>query len=176
MMNKKVINRNGKEYYLLGTVKLYAGTKFEKVKHLYLEKESWDCGWYWGLGCLVMFTNDRSPETAKDIDGWNHFDSTFFKDSNFNGIKLVGRDPMERMNILFEEMVLDEKEQYKLWEIMKSLYTLRATAELLHIGGSHVTNNPCHDILKDEDMYWKINKEMMPALFKELRQLLSPAE
>ena len=58
-MKKQVINKFG-THYLLG--RTYSGQK------VWLQKESWDCGWYWGFGYLHEFTNNEYPELARDID------------------------------------------------------------------------------------------------------------
>ena len=63
-MEKEVITKFGRKYYLLG--KDAEGTKY------WLEEPSWDCNWYWGFGYVQTF--DRS---GNDIDSHQHFDILF---------------------------------------------------------------------------------------------------
>ena len=160
MLEKRVENRRGQKIFLLGKAK-------EDGKFYWLVESSWDCEWYWGLGYVASYTNSNNPSIAKDIRTWNHFDSMFLQ---------YGHNALDKFEEFFEEMTIDEKEQYKLWELMETCYTLKKTAELTHLGGSHITTNPCKELLKDNDMYEKINKVMLPAVFKEVYKLLGYTE
>lgn len=157
-MNKKVFSWNGKRYYLLGRGKdreLY-----------YLEEAKFECGWYWGIGYVEAFTNRRAPQYSKDIASHQHFDTMFLYKDRF---------AIDVFKDFFEEMVLDTNGQYKLWELMRSQYTVRKAMDLMHIGGSHVTDNPCAEILKDEAVYNKLDN-MMRALMEETYLLLGKGE
>ena len=160
MLNKRVEKRNGQKLFLLGRAK-------EDGKLQWLEESSWDCDWYWGLGYVASFTNDNDPARARDINGWSHFDGLFLS---------KGAYAYDAFKDYFEETTLTDKEVWTLLELMKTCYTLRGMADLTHIGGGHVTTNPCHDLLKDDDMNKKINKVMLPSLFKEVYKLLGDTE
>ena len=67
-MKKKIINKFGK-HFLLGIN--------HDGEYVWLEKESWDCGWYWGFGYLHTYSNNRCPERSRDLNSHFHFDSTF---------------------------------------------------------------------------------------------------
>ena len=59
---------------------------------------------------------------------------------------------------------------------MQSAYTLKETAETLGRGGSHLTKNPCADIIKNEAEVKRINEIVLPAIFAEIEKILSPKE
>ena len=65
----------GKNIYLIGI-----NTDGEKV---FLEHQSWDCGWYWGFGYLETYTNNRQITRSKDIRCHSHFQD-FDKNNSLN--------------------------------------------------------------------------------------------
>lgn len=70
-MKKKQVNKFGEHRLLF---------KQDGIKH-YLQKHSWDCGWYWGKGYITTYTNERQPIKSKDISSHSHLDSLW---SNLN--------------------------------------------------------------------------------------------
>ena len=78
-MKKNTVHVFGKEFY-------YIGTDNNGTKH-YLQKFSFDCGWYWGGGYIESFTNNRCPEKSRDISQHQHFNSLIFK-GNKNGFDM----------------------------------------------------------------------------------------
>ena len=157
-MEKKVINKFG-VHYLLG--------KDKEGKYVYLEKESWDCGWYYGFGYLHTFTNNEHPTYSKDIDSHFHFDSTFMRGPEYT---------KKMFEEYFEETVLTEEEMWILCDYMMTFYTLKKTAELFHHGYSYQTSKAYMDKLKSEEQSDRINHEILPDLFKRIETLLSPAK
>jgi len=153
-MNKKKINVFNKDAYLLGCDK--QGINY------YLESAKFDCGWYWGLGYVVTYSNNSNPERSRDINSHSHFDSMF----------LNGKNCINSFNELFVKSPFNDNEKYKLWEIMKSLYTLREYSDMLDIGGSHITTNPQKELIKNDAEYNRINKVVIPELLKSLYELL----
>ena len=154
-MKKQIITWNGKKYYLLGTD--VDGTKY------WLEESKFDCNWYWGIGYVETFTNNRNPERSRDIQSHQHFDGLFF-DKKENG-----RDIFEQFII---DSTLSDKEVWQLMEIMQTLYMCRNYSDMLYCGGSHYTTNPCSAIIKNQDEYERINKIVIPKLLEELYKLL----
>lgn len=152
-ISKKTINKFG-EHYLLGV-------DADGVKH-YLEKPSFDCGWYWGFGYIHTFTYNNKPELSRDISRHYHFDS-FGKSTNmFDGIRKT-----------FVSFVLDEKELWTLCELMKTAYILRDYSDTLHRGGAYYTKNPCRELIKNDDEYNRINNTVLPAIFDQVKKLLT---
>lgn len=156
-MEKKVINKFG-VHYLLG--------KDKRGQYVWLEKESWECGWYWGFGYLHTFTNNEHPACSRDIDSHFHFDSTFMKGPEY---------AKKMFEEYFVETPLTDDEMWILCDYMMTFYTLKKTAELFRHGYSYQTSKAYIDKLKSEEQSDKINHEILPDLFKRIETLLSPA-
>jgi hypothetical protein len=154
-IDKKTINKFG-EHYLLGVNK--------DGEHVYLEKESWDCGWYWGAGYLHTFTNDRVPTASRDIAMHTHFDSLFLN-KNVSAYDLI--------NSYFESMVISKDQLYELVDLMMTMYDLKKTAELFRHGYSYQTEKAKIEDLKDEALENRINKVLLPQVFDRIRKLLT---
>jgi hypothetical protein len=118
-----------------------------------LRRPSFDCEWYWGLGYL------GNSETHYHVDG---VESDQYKHL-FDRIKLHFGDSLT---------ITDDKDLWTFCEIMISLYTLKATAELLYRGGSHTTTNPDKELLKNEEMYLHFVKVLIPAQIASLYAVL----
>ena len=63
---KKQSKAFGKDIYLLGEDQ-------DGIKY-WLQSPSFDCGWYWGFGYIMTYTNNRRPDLAKDIDSHQHIE------------------------------------------------------------------------------------------------------
>ena len=158
-MKKQKTQAFGKTIYLLG--KDLEGTQY------YLEKPRFECGWYWGAGYVETYTNNKYPTMSRDIKSHQHFDTLFFKGPSHD---------FDNFKSFFVETPLNDKEIWKLMEIMKSIYTIKEYGELIYCGGAHYTSNPCGDIIKDDTEYKRINEVVMPALIDALDKILSEEE
>ena len=155
-ISKKTINKFG-EHYLLGINK--------EGKHIWLEKESWDCDWYWGAGYLHEYTNDRCPELSRDLQMHTHFDSLFLNNKNKSAYDLLEE--------YFDAMTISKNQMYELVDLMMTMYNLKQTAELFHHGCSWQTEKAKIDDLKDPTIENKINQELLPQVFDRIRKLLT---
>lgn len=158
-MKKQTSVGFGKEVYLLGVDE--EGTKY------WLEAPSWDCDWYWGFGYVETYQGNRNPSIARDIDSHQHFNGLFLKG---NGMA------HDRFKNFFKESTVDSSELWKLLELMSTFYTLKETAEVFGRGGVHYANNPCKELIQDKGIADKINKEILPQLFEEVKKILTPTE
>ena len=158
-MEKKKSHAFGKDIYLLG--RDVHGTNY------WLEKASWDCGWYWGFGYVETYTNNRIPGKSKDISSHQHFNGLFF---NLNKLSY------DVFKEFFVETPLSNDEIWELLELMRSFYTAREYADMLHVGGSHFTTNPCKEIIQDLGEYDRINKVVIPAICEAVYDLLGGVE
>lgn len=145
-MKKEIKNKFGKHWLL--------GIDSNGNKH-YLQAPSWDCGWYWGFGYIHTFS-------ARDIERHYHFDSFGKTENMHDGFKKA-----------FVDSVLTDSELWKLCELMKTFYILKSTAEVLGRGGAHYTTNPCCELIKNSEEVERINKKVLPAIFKEIEKLLT---
>lgn len=76
---------------------------------------------------------------------------------------------------LLEHYELDEKIKDNLWsfcEIVGSIFYLNKVAKIYTSGGSHYTDNPCSTLIINTKEAERINDTVLPALFKELENLL----
>lgn len=151
-MEKQVKLVSGKKYYLLGI-----NNEGEKE---WLKEAHFDCDWYWGVGYVEVF-NKRYT----NINVHTHFDSLFFnkKEMCYDVFKKHYKS-------------IPNYDVWKLLELMKSIYTLREYSDFIYRGGSHITSNPCKDIIKNEDEYKRINIVLIPSLLKEIYELLGSDE
>ena len=154
-MEKRKSHAFGKDIYLLG--------RDADGINYWLEEASWDCGWYWGFGYVETYTNNKNPHLSRDINSHQHFDGLFLKGGIFDSFKK-----------LLVETPLSDKEIWQLLELMETFYTLRDTSDLLTNGGSHITNNPLRDEIKNDFEKTRINTELLPKVFNEVYNILSP--
>lgn len=153
-MEKKKSFAFGKTIYLLGEDK--NGIKY------WLEEASWDCDWYWGFGYIETYTNNSNPSKSKDIQSHEHFDYKILKNRNcFSTFKEV-----------FINTPLSDNEIWTLCELMQTFYTLRQISDLYYINSSHIADNPCKDLLKNDEEYQRINKILIPNVMKEVYKIL----
>ena len=157
MIKKRKSHAFGKDIYLLG--RTADGTNY------WLEEAKWDCGWYWGGGYVVTYTNNTNPSRAKDLQSHQHFDGLFFKKANMHGY--------DAFVDFFEETPFTEKEIWKICELMKSFYIAREYADMVCRGGAHYTDNPAKEFIKSDIIYKTINELQIPAIMESLYEILS---
>ena len=151
-LKKKVFERNGKKYFLLGRL---------EGQNYWLESASFDCGWYWGFGYIEVFNHLKT-----DILLHTHYNSMLFKQNEKGDYIHTLKD------ITGFKSPLTEAEQWELSDLMKSFYTLKEMAEISYTGTSHFTSNVGVN-LKDDELYNKINKEKLPKIFERIYEILS---
>lgn len=117
---------------------------------IYLRAPSWDCDWYWGFGYL----GNRNCHY--------HVDSI---DKNVNLHDAL-------INHFGDSLVVKGADVWKLAELFKTFYTLRSMSDLTNLGGSHITSNPCKEMLKDDIMFNHINSVLIPNIINEIYKVL----
>lgn len=156
-MLKKKISIDGRKL-LLGVDK--DGNQY------WLEKGTWDCGWYWSFG-HIHYGN-----------GFSHFDSLFGKDEKDSPCNLydgfmahIAESPLFQPG----ESEINHKHLWEFCDLAKTIYCLKEAAEVLGRGGSHYTGDPlCKDLVKDEVYVKHLNEEVLPKLIKTAEGLLDP--
>lgn len=121
---------------------------------IYLSAPSWDCGWYWGFGYLGNNNRHYHLHGLSERKNQNLYDAI----KEHFGSSLVINE--ERGNDLF-----------KFCELVLTAYTLKETAEVLGRGGSHMTTNPCAELIKNPVEVGRINEILLPAIFNEIADL-----
>ena len=153
LLNKKIINKFGTHYLL--------GEDENGIKY-WLEEPTFNCGWYWGLGYIETFTNNRQPTRSVDIMSHEHFDSKFMM--NYGSI--------DGYLDFFKKSVLDRHDTYRLFELMECAYTLSKMAGICERGSAWVSKNDCYDTLKDQNLYLEIIQKKLPAVISAICNLL----
>lgn len=159
-MKKRMDHAFGKDTYLLGV-------DCDGVLY-WLEAAQFDCGWYWGGGYVETYTNNKYPGKSRDIESHQHFDSLFFNRPRKNGF--------DAFKEFFTDTPFSDDEIWKICELLKAFYTARDYSDMLYTGGAHYTSNPAKDHIQNETEYQRINKDLIPALFKELYSILGGKE
>ena len=156
-MEKQTLTIFGKKNYLLGTD--------QNGRKLFLVAPSWACGLCWGFGYVETYTNNSHPERSRDIASHNHFNYLF---GTMFGTNCTFYDGFK--NIIIDS-TLSDNELWKLCDYMETFYCLQETAEILKYGYSHYIEKAKLDIVKDEAYAERINKVILPELFKHIEDL-----
>lgn len=142
-------NFTEKKYMLLGIRK-------EDNGKVWMEQASFDCDWYYGFGYLEVVNH-----LWTDINEHYHFNGFFEKFG------------LDKFNEDFKSCVLNEHDIWILFDLMKTFYTLKETAELYYIGSSHYTQSTLN--FKNEEKYKEVLKEQEKVI-KEVQRLLGLSE
>jgi len=132
--------------------KVFFGDRKEDGSAIYLSAPSWDCGWYWSFGYLG---NSRE----------HYHLSSFANGRNINMFDALKAD---------YHLCKSLQEDRMLWlfcELAQTAYSLKETAAVLRRGGSHYTDNPCKEIVKNQVEVERLNREVLPAIFAEISKL-----
>lgn len=146
---------------------VFFGTRKSDGARIYLTKPTWDCGWYWSFGYLGNRNEHYHLDSYQSKDHFLKLEDGSFKILTEKRNKCM-------YDCLLEDYDLNPKIKENLWtfcELALTAYSLKEAAEVFNRGGSHMTKNPCCDIIKNHDMVEKINKEMLPAVFEEIEKL-----
>ena len=146
-LKKMVKTINGEKMYFLGKNK-------DKVK-FYLVEPKWDCNWYWCFG--YIHTSDNQHLHMENL-----MEKIFNLNLDKNDSKFILKTPFT------------ENEKWLLFELFQTAYQLKRSAEVYLRGGSNITSNPLADLIKNEEEYFRINKVVLPAIFKEIEKILKP--
>ena len=133
----------------------------------WLQAASFDCGWYWAFGYIESYTNNNSPSKAKDIRSHSHFDG------------LVNGKNTNLYDAFKEKFVITPFSNREIWtlcELMNSFYIARRYADMLNLGGSHYTENPCREVISNANEEKRINEIVIPCIFHEVYKIMTPEE
>lgn len=155
---KEVSRRKGHLYFLLG--KDADGCKY------WLEQHQWECNWYWSFGHVQSFTQNCSPERARDIGTHTHFNRLFL-----NG------EYIENYKVFFSGGVtLEDEKIWKLMEAMKEFYLTNEYYELLYRKSAHITSLPdeVKRVISNHAEQIRLKDEVIPTICKYAEGLLDP--
>lgn len=152
--------RDYPKFVLLGESKEFGG-------NVYLVAPEVESGWFWSFGYL-----ERWNSSCDDIDFHSHLDD------ELNRQVVNWRDGMKALFTKEDgatgliPALQDDGTLWTFCEIAASIYQLKETAEFLLRGGSHITRNPCKELIQNPTEVHRINAVVIPALIDELYKLL----
>lgn len=168
---------NTNDYYYIGK-----NADGEKV---WLEKPSWDCGWYWGFGYLETMMGNREPSNASDIRFHTHWDSSVLHHPGNAydwfvqtfGLPLTdGFDNPVKKEKGVRYCRFTDKQVWTLCELMETAYALKRTAAVLGKGSCNYTANPLSKLIKNPREEKRINSKVLPAIFAEIGKIFDEAD
>lgn len=104
-----------------------------------------------------------------NLDNHFHLDSLDFMDS-----KLSNKNLFDQIKAFFGNSltITDDKALWKFCEVAKTIYTLKRTAELFRLGGSHYSTNPDKEALQIPEYVKHINEVLIPLQIRTLYGIL----
>ena len=140
------------------------GTSSHFDGDVFIVRPTWDCGWYWGFGYL-----ERWNSRIGDIDFHTHIDRQFSENKDGRSCNWY-----EGMQDLFDQgdVFENDRQRWQFLEIVKTIYNLKMTAEVLGRGGSHYGNNPLAEEIKHHNEVIRINQYLIPKLIDEMYKVL----
>lgn len=165
------------DYFYLG--------KNKDGKKVWLEKPSWDCGWYWGFGYLVTMRGNREPAKALDFDSLTHWDSESQKFPGTSYDWFIDTFGEPTTDIFGNKKAypkgtrkcrFSSDQVFTLCELISSAYTLKAAAEILGRGSTHVTDNPCAKTITNKREANRINRKVLPEIFREIAKVFDQVD
>lgn len=133
------------------TEKVFFGERKDDLSSIFIRPPSWDCGWYWGFGYLG--------------NNCEHYHLSEY--ANGRSINMY--------DALLVDYELNPKIADNLWkfcELSLTAYSLKTAAGVLVRGGSHMTTNPVADIIKNPAEVDRINKQVLPAIFDAIAEII----
>ncbi len=135
----------------------------------YLEKPSWDCGWYWGFG--YVHSRGSHEHITGFIGNVEIFDTSTHKFVRSDYIHNIYESPR------LTDTTFSENEGWQLSELFKQFYLLKDMAAFCHKSrpGCHVTTSPVdHGNMSGWNQH--INNVMIPKISAEIMRILSPVK
>lgn len=151
------------------TSKFFFGTRKEDGARVYLSKPTWDCGWYWSFGYL----GNRDEHYHLSIYQTKEL---ALKLADGTGTLLTEKRNKCLKDCLMEDYDLNPLILANIWkfcELALTAYSLKETAEVLGRGGSHMTTNPCQELIKNPEEVKRINEVVLPAIFWEIEKIFT---
>lgn len=142
------------EAYYFGTLK----TCNERIR---LSAPTFDCNWYWGFGYLG---NKNCHYHLK----------SYHLDRGFSDYRSITMFDAFKTDYTLCDVLQNDTTLRTFCELVQTVYSLLAVAEIFSRGGSHQSKNPCQELLKNLAIYEQINFVLLPALFKEIDKLFVP--
>jgi hypothetical protein len=80
----------------------------------------------------------------------------------------------DQLKIMFgESLTIPDASLWTFCEIVKTIYTLKKAAEVFYLGGSHTSQNPDKDTLKNPEYVEHINAVLIPMQIHSMYKILA---
>jgi hypothetical protein len=147
--------------------KVYLGTA-KGIGRIYLNGFEWACGWYWSGGWI----GNRGFGS--------HFDACFLDVADHRGHPLVGDKAMSNNCAIWENLdfFLSDcpehlvKNWWRIKDLYKQFYTLKAAAEVFQHGG-HCDSSPRNPDELNQEQANKLNEHIETVLIPEIIKAVS---
>ena len=131
----------------MATKKIYLGKIKKDFKdstianeNLYLDKHSWDCGWYWRFG----YIGNRNLHC--------HFDGHLLYKWEISDI--------------FVEPLYTQSTWYAIQDLFKQAYALKSAAEVYRLGGHITSDKSISTVVRDKELETRLNTDLQKVLDK----------
>jgi hypothetical protein len=168
-----------KKKWLLGYTKV---DRYGSREPVYLEDFSWDCEWYWGGGYIgnknfhahfdgafLSEPDSRGHCLGSFYDPWTRLPE-YLEESNVSRIK-NGASVWEDLSFFLDDPQYNANEWWRIKDLFKQFYALRAAAEVFHSGG-HCTSKGRADAEISPEMEATINKHISEVIIPEIRKAM----
>jgi hypothetical protein len=133
--------------------KLILGKGTYSDSEVWLNPPKWELNWYWSFGVL------QNKECSYHIE-------TIQKEQNLDLKTAIDLHLKESF------IIKNDSDKWKFAELISTFYVMKKYAELLYIGGSHYTGNPCCETIKNREEWERINNVVLPKIFEEIYKIL----
>ena len=133
--------------YTRSEEKVFIG--YKDGERIWLTFPTWDCKWYWSFGYLGNINC--------------HF--------HLNGID-EDKNLYDAIKEGFDEVKNEYFGTWEFCELVETIYQLKKTAKMYHMGGSNYTTNPFKGDIQSKVKEDEINEVILPKLFKYLEDKL----
>ena len=135
----------------------------------YLEKPSWDCGWYWGFGYVhSRGCHEHIPSFMGELKTYDFAKKEYVKSEYIHNLYHSPR---------FTDTTFSENEGWQLSELFKQFYLIQDMAAFCHKSkpGCHITTSPVdHGNMSGWNQH--MNNVMIPKISTEIMRILSPVK
>lgn len=136
-----------KEKVALGKVKKDYKDSTIANEYLYIDKHSWDCGWYWGFG----YIGNRNLHC--------HFDGHLLHKWEIADI--------------FVDPYYTQTTWYVIQDLFKQAYALKEAAAVYRYGGHVTSDQSISALIRDQEMTTRLNADLQKVLDKLWQVLTS---
>ena len=143
--------RHGDKYALLG--------KTEDGDKVYLEKASYNHGWYFGFGYVAVFRENEHRQSAHTH--WNRY----FTGKAHVTPEKIDDSLYDEVDGKLKETPFSKRELWKLCDLMKTFYTLKDASAIYRNGNSHLTGQT-HGMLKNQDIKEQVDRDTYKTIYE----------